>query len=94
MKFPIFPKFKKVQNIIGEGGDQENGGLFPLFVIFFDSGVSLSSLLCLTVPLDTMQYYGSWSLFRQTLLKLGQHNVCILSEIVSLNGPYVSLLGP
>ena len=36
----IFPKFKKVQNILGEGG-QEDGGLFPLFVTFFNSEASL-----------------------------------------------------
>ena len=42
IKFPIFPKFKKVQNILGEGG-QENCGLFPLFVTFFiwDSPLTL-----------------------------------------------------
>ena len=33
--FIFFPKFKKVKNILGEGGDQENSGLFPLFVKFF-----------------------------------------------------------
>ena len=41
IKFPIFPKFKKVQIILGEGGSQENCGLFPLFVTFFNLEASL-----------------------------------------------------
>ena len=42
--FLIFPQFKKVQNILGEGGgDQENCGLSPLFVTFLNSDASLSS---------------------------------------------------
>ena len=43
IKFPIFPKFKKVQNIPwdgGWGGDQENYGGFSLFVTFFNSDAS------------------------------------------------------
>ena len=38
IKFQIFPKFKKGQIILGEGGGgggQENCGLFPLFGTFF-----------------------------------------------------------
>ena len=31
----FFPKFKKVQIILGEGGGQENYGLFPQIMVFF-----------------------------------------------------------
>ena len=42
MEFQIFPKFKKVQNFLGEGGGgQENCGLFPLFVTFLNWNASL-----------------------------------------------------
>ena len=44
IKFRIFPKFKKVQNILGEGV-QDNCGLFPFFVTFFNSEASLYSIL-------------------------------------------------
>ena len=40
VKFQIFPKFKKVQIILGEGGGQENCGLFPLFGTFFNLNAS------------------------------------------------------
>ena len=42
IEFQIFPKFKKVQIILGEGGGQENCGLFPLFGTFFNWKASLS----------------------------------------------------
>ena len=38
----FFPKFKKVQNILG-GGGQENYGLFPQFVTFFFDGSPYTS---------------------------------------------------
>ena len=41
IKFQIVPKFKKVQIVGGEGG-QENCGLFPLFVTFSNSEASLN----------------------------------------------------
>ena len=47
IKFQIFPKFKKVQNILG--GGQDNGGLFPLFVTFLNSEASLMKVLCFKI---------------------------------------------
>ena len=45
IKFPIFPKFKKVQNILGEGWGQENFGLFPLFGTFLNPMASLTTFV-------------------------------------------------
>ena len=41
IEFQIFPKFKKVQNFLGEVGGQEECGFFPLFVTFFNWNASL-----------------------------------------------------
>ena len=40
----FFPKFKKVQIILGEGGGQENYGLFPQIMVFFILNRTLSGL--------------------------------------------------
>ena len=44
-QFQIFPKFKKVQNFLGEGGGgKDDLGLFPFFGTFFKTKASLSDV--------------------------------------------------